>query len=348
MHASVMINWGASGNVIGYNFSDGNFKENALNCMMTDMTYHGAHPMFNLWEGNVAISFTPDSYWGSASHNTAFRNWLRGTTEACMPFTGRAPEDTSNCHWEVQNTRAIALDYANRYFNLVGNVAGSPEMLQLTYYNNGTQPIPTTPVTIAPQLRSYDNMVYGYAFGYASSGDDGTSPLANTLPYATLFWHGDVNLVNNATVWDAGTGNHTLPASLYLTSKPSWFGGSPWPGIGPDVPGYYGKNPAQLCYEQGKMPGCQLSTGVPAATWPEISVTLFPNPGNGIFSISSSEEIAEIEILNMIGEKIYTQHLSASQTTIDLSEKPAGIYMIQLKNNSGKIITKKISILENK
>ncbi len=336
MHASIMINWGASGNVISYNYSDGNFKENAQNCMMTDMTFHGAHPMFNLWEGNVAISFTPDSYWGSSSHNTAFRNWLRGTTKANPPYTGRGPEDTVNGHWEVQNTRAIALDYANRYYNLVGNVAGSPEMLALTYYNNGTQPIPATPMTLAPQYRVYDNLVNGYSFGYASSGDDGTSALANQLPYSTLFWHGDVNFINMSTVWDANTSNHNLPPSLYLTTKPSWFGNTSWPLIGPDVAGYTNKNPAQLCYEQGKMPGCPLSaTGVHNNSTSENSLTVYPNPGNGFFTITSPMKNCSLKLFDVTGNMVRNfSNVKEFPFTIEKGNILSGVYFIELRSEN--------------
>ena len=51
--------------------------------------------------------------------------------------------------------------------------------------------------------------------------------------------------------------NQTLPASFYLSAKPSWWGIMPWPAIGPDVTGgnianvggHAYKNPAQVCYE---------------------------------------------------------------------------------------------------
>src|SRR5207247_11001311 len=45
-----------------------------------------------------------------------------------------------------------------------------------------------------------------------------------------------------------------LPASLYRSSKPSWWGTMPWPAIGPDVTGgqdpsgHAYKIPAQVCY----------------------------------------------------------------------------------------------------
>jgi hypothetical protein len=52
-------------------------------------------------------------------------------------------------------------------------------------------------------------------------------------------------------------GSQTLPASFYLTSRPSWFGSVAWPPFGPDVTGgnlagyggHANKIPAQLCYE---------------------------------------------------------------------------------------------------
>jgi hypothetical protein len=249
LHASVMLNWGASGNSISYNFCEGNFDSRVSYCLFADLSVHGAHPMFNLWEGNVVGMLNPDSYWGSSSHNTGFRNWMKGATAICNPIVGRGPEQHDSCWWAIQNNRAVALDFACRYYSLIGNVAGSVEMLNLTYYNNGTKKIPAFPQCVAPKLRSYDNAAYGFSFGYASSGDDGTSAFANPLPYTTAFLHGNVNLVDNAVTWNSGTVDHVLPPSLYLTAKPEWFGSVPWPPLGPDVAGYTNKIPAQLRYE---------------------------------------------------------------------------------------------------
>jgi hypothetical protein len=50
--------------------------------------------------------------------------------------------------------------------------------------------------------------------------------------------------------------NGLLPASLYLSGKPSWWGNAiPWPAIGPDVSGGDGPGgrsyriPARVCYD---------------------------------------------------------------------------------------------------
>jgi hypothetical protein len=52
--------------------------------------------------------------------------------------------------------------------------------------------------------------------------------------------------------------SQNLPASLYLSGKPAWFGDVAWPPIGPDVTGgtvtgyggHANKIPARLCYEK--------------------------------------------------------------------------------------------------
>ena len=62
--------------------------------------------------------------------------------------------------------------------------------------------------------------------------------------------------------------NNVLPASMYLSSKPLWWGPGPWPAIGPDVTGgnvsgvggHVSKIPARLCFEN--IMGGSFSSGV--------------------------------------------------------------------------------------
>src|SRR5881296_2343846 len=67
----------------------------------------------------------------------------------------------------------------------------------------------------------------------------------------------------NQTHWNSAeipAGNavpatHTLPSSLFLSSRPNWWGTMPWPAIGPDVTGgqdpagHAYKIPARVCYD---------------------------------------------------------------------------------------------------
>ena len=57
------------------------------------------------------------------------------------------------------------------------------------------------------------------------------------------------NHENGQISWDPAIEEHTLPASLYLQSKPAFFGSTPWPVTGADLAPNGGIIPAQERYE---------------------------------------------------------------------------------------------------
>ena len=264
LHVSLMMEWGAAGNVFSYNYSFGNFDASATNVLMPDLNFHGAHPQFNLMEGNVLASIYPDSIWGSSSHGTMFRNWATGMTRICNPLSGRGTIDCTGGHWAVQANRAIYVaglsgGLGSLYYNIVGNVAGSAALsAQMSEYAGGGDAYAAA--VVSPGSRSYSGTGYDYSFGYGGAGDSSgyCSSRASCAPYSTAFLHGNYSNANGSIGWDFhGTGSHTLPASFYKSSKPSWWGSLPWPAIGPDVTGGTGpgghasltaSNPAQACY----------------------------------------------------------------------------------------------------
>jgi PKD repeat protein len=115
-------------------------------------------------------------------------------------------------------------------------------------------------IQIAPYNR-YDSFVGnvlgypGYTGTYDYSSDNRYClwqiDRSDALVASTLIRHGNYDYVNLETKWDPGSSNHTLVDSLYLTSKPAWFGSAVWPPIGPDVAGYVQKIPAQIRFEAG-------------------------------------------------------------------------------------------------
>ncbi len=62
------------------------------------------------------------------------------------------------------------------------------------------------------------------------------------------------------------------------------------------------------------------------------SFNIYPNPSSGIFTLNltSSPEKSELKILNILGKVIVTDSNLKSQTTIDLSKMPKGIYFVEL------------------
>lgn len=269
-HVAILLNWGAAGNVIAYNYTEGEFDSGSTNFVIGGIGLHGAHPQFNLIEGNVMTQFYPDSVWGSSSHNTVFRNWTVGAATACTPTTGRGTV-TSTCHTTFQASRAMQIAFESVYYNFIGNVAGSALQNSVGSFH--------TAILQSPSSRSYDTTNYNFSFGYGESGDDGTTgdgcsganitPCRSTIPFSTAFMHGNYTYANSTIAW-SGSVTHTLPNSFYLAAKPSWFGSLTYPPIGPDVSGGTGGSghayviPAQNCY-LNVMGGVDGGTGSPLA-----------------------------------------------------------------------------------
>jgi hypothetical protein len=262
-HASVMEEWGAAGNAVAYNYMMGEFDNTATNFVIGGVSFHGAHPQFNLIEGNVLTEIYFDSVWGSSSNATVFRNWIVGTNMICTPYTGRGSVSCSggNGHYGYQAARALMFSYLSTRNNVVGNVIGSPQMQSLVGSSGALGQVAYVEY---PSIRSYATVAYGISIGYGGQSDDGTgtgcsggiSPCHLAGTSATDLFDGNFNNISKSISWVSGT-SQSLPASFFLAGKPSWWGSLPWPAIGPDVTGETGpnghvsltaSNPAQNCY----------------------------------------------------------------------------------------------------
>jgi len=74
-------------------------------------------------------------------------------------------------------------------------------------------------------------------------------------------------------------------------------------------------------------------------------ITVMPNPTNGLFSITMQNTAANavIEIYNSLGEKIYYKTTGKQPIiTINLTDKPKGIYFIRLTQDNKTILTEKL------
>ena len=204
-------------NVVAYNYvvnTDPGFWDISFN--------HSPHNMLNLAEGNVIDNYKDDGYFGSASHNTLFRNRI---------------------------TQYLELKHFSNYYNIVGNVLGTTgfsNAYETTTVNYSNNPI------YALGYPNIGNHSYTGTFGPTTPPDyhalpntlDGCQQLDRNVR-ATILRHGNFDYVNNSTVWDPAISDHTIPNSLYLGGKPSWWGNLPWPPIGPDRSPMVGSIPAQ-------------------------------------------------------------------------------------------------------
>ncbi|MDA8098691.1 MAG: hypothetical protein M0042_03615, partial [Nitrospiraceae bacterium] len=143
----------------------------------------------------------------------------------------------------TSNTYPIVFQAHSRNNNIVGNVLGTAGYHNLYEIQNTTS--------------SSQKAIY--VFGYWSSSPSSLDNYDATV-YSSMLRHMNYDVVSDEVKHcdtDDGPGCQgesnleTLPASLYLTERPSWWGGEAWPPIGPDVAGYAGNNPAKTRYETG-------------------------------------------------------------------------------------------------
>jgi hypothetical protein len=210
----VMAGGGASGNVIAYNYLHEILFDDPWWMIASPSISHAPHPKMNLWEGNFGYKAEADIIHGSSSHNTIFRSRSFG--------------------WQKDSitTRNNAIEFAakNTYMNVVGSVLGTAGK------SNRYEVLPGQP---------YDDWSERaiYALGVGSGVEDPNVE-------ATLLRHGNYDYVTNSVIWDPAIPDHTLPDSLYRDSAPAWWcQETPWPSIGPDVPGYSNDIPAKRRFE---------------------------------------------------------------------------------------------------
>jgi hypothetical protein len=173
------------------------FPYNPSDWLSETQMTHGGHPHMSLFEGNEIPNFNFDGIHGSAAYNTVFRERLSG--------------------WETGKdggTFGVSIWTHNDYVSLVGNILGTPG-----YHTQYT------------------------AFVTSGGGGSIYNFLNTSIPTTLLRW-GNYDSLTAKTHWDPAelpSGMPllptTLPASLYRAAKPSWWGATPWPAIGPDVSG---------------------------------------------------------------------------------------------------------------
>ncbi|MBO4615509.1 MAG: choice-of-anchor J domain-containing protein, partial [Bacteroidales bacterium] len=72
-----------------------------------------------------------------------------------------------------------------------------------------------------------------------------------------------------------------------------------------------------------------------------ISVSLYPNPTNGSFTIEC-ESMTTIEVFNMVGQLVETIETSTDATTIDASAWAKGVYSIRIATANSDIVVKQL------
>jgi hypothetical protein len=220
----ILFNASGGGNVVAYNYVDDSWATPGWQEVNIDC--HCNFPFMELIEGNYAPHMGASSTHGNAGFLTYFRNQSTSQFHEIVGQTG--------------NVAALQLDTMSQSMNVVGNVLGQAGLSAL-YEESSDDGQCGTP------------HMYLLGSGYGTSGCSWSPTPASDPAVTTLLRHGNFDFVNGSTVWDPSKPDHTLPASLYLSTRPAfWPAALPWPWAGPDLSPTTGVLPAKDRFE--KMP----------------------------------------------------------------------------------------------
>ena len=312
LHCPLQINYGSSANVIAYNFSFGG-KSDARSA--PSISYHGTHAYMNLIEGNYCMDkIEGDVVHGSGSHLLIFRNRVVGRSVFNEHLT------------------AIASDYYNRRFTVLGNVLGDPGFHTVYEF-------------IAPTSCNSSTSKSIYKLGYRNPWGCDINCVGGGYCYDIPAQTAILRLANYNVVSGFVGGGYTindLQQSYYLTTKPNWFGNLTWPPFSPDQASLTSTIPAKYCYEQGKMPNCQSTEviNIKSNTQDMFNINIYPNPvqdkiyfeNNSSFITNTNMEIFSILGRRLLNEKVNLQ----TDKMLDVSELSSGIYFVRLTNEKTK------------
>jgi hypothetical protein len=207
MNKVMVMRASGGGNVIAYNYMEDGWI--SYNTGWVEVGLNASHmttPHYELFEGNESFNFDSDNTWGNAVYITVFRNHFTGKRRSIPPL---ALIDT-------QNMRAIGLMEGHKWYSFVGNVLGMPDQ----------NPFPSRSYTYDAPFPWTDDPIGVWRLGYNPENWN-APPDPNVI--STVLRDGNFDYATNLVHW-AGAAQ-TIPASLYLSSKPAFFGSNTWPWV---------------------------------------------------------------------------------------------------------------------
>jgi len=233
--------------VAAYNYLDEAFDQSNENWQEVHLSAsHMVGSFMHLFEGNYAPNGDNDKTHGNATHHTYFRNHLSGFRRAFTSYEAQSQDDAST---KPGAQRCAGMAAFSRFMNWVGNVLGtSGQMTDFVYEDTTNQ------IMVSSTVRAV------YSFGW----DDWYSNYPTIQPdvdlLATTLRDGNYDYLTNSVRWHGVGGSgaqttppaaSTLPSSLYLSSKPSFFGTLTWPWVTPEGSTKLYTNPAKRRFDLG-------------------------------------------------------------------------------------------------
>jgi hypothetical protein len=105
------------------------------------------------------------------------------------------------------------------------------------------------------------------------------------------------------------------------------------------------ENNDALVYQHPDYATCYYDATVSVDQKPVEPIRVYPNPANGYVNIEvNGNEIKEIEIFNLNGEKIFTETTSVNKILINLQRLDKGLYIVKIISNNSSYLPIKLTV----
>jgi len=316
-----------AGSVFGYNYVDdgyintiGGWIEIGLNAS------HMVGPHHVLFEGNYGFNWDSDHTHGNSTYLTVFRNWLRGTrARFTNPLTGQLIDDTQ----DNGPKRCIGATAYSSWMTFVGNVLGAQGEMGGWHYES------TGPGAM------------GQPAIWLLGWDDVSPQPYDSVTVGTEIRDGNWDWVQSRQSWH-NSSPVNLQSSLYLKSKPAFFGTNAWPWVDPSS-GQVGVLPAKARFDMLTSLGGH-STALPLAA--ELSQN-YPNPFNPGTTIRYELPRAShvrLIVFDVLGREVRTlvntfEQAGRHEATFNAQNVSSGTYFYRLEAG-GSVETRKLTVVK--
>jgi hypothetical protein len=207
----MVANSAGAGSVYGYNYVDEgfiNYMNTWIECGLNASHFVGSHHV--LFEGNYGFNWDSDFTHGNSIYHTVFRNHIRGVRHSFInPYDGKVIDDITQNNGPQ---RCIgSMSYSN-WMTFVGNILG--EQGKMAGWNYEGTNFWNTPAIWWLGWDDIDPFPYD------------TAVLKNAIRDGNWDW------LQSKQSWH-NSSSVTLQNSLYLSSKPAFFGPNTWPWVDP-------------------------------------------------------------------------------------------------------------------
>jgi hypothetical protein len=218
----IVLQGGGSGDAILYNYADDGYTDD-LTYLASGRTSHGAHPYFNLFEGNIASHVAADDFSGTSSHTVFFRNWLWGGESNTIVAGGIGiPSFPPGSGFD-----AVDLYPGQTYYSFVDNVLGNPSLSA----GGGTKALWSSAMVRAFNEYAGPSAPVVYSMGGTLTRGGANVASSNT----TSLLQGNYDYKTMGIAYNDGSAASKYQASYYYRLKPVFFGNCPWPAQGSDL-----------------------------------------------------------------------------------------------------------------